>query len=108
MDFHRLAAMKPSAYIVNMARGAVIDQPVLLEAVNEGRLAGAFLDVVEPEPAPPEDPVWSTPGVIMTSHLSGRAQTRMPERGAKAFLDNLNRYLAGQPLNNVVDLDLGY
>ncbi|MDP3659345.1 D-2-hydroxyacid dehydrogenase [Phenylobacterium sp.] len=103
-----LAAMKPSAFIINIARGAVIDQPVLLQAINDKVIAGAFLDVVEPEPAPPEDPVWSTPGVIMTSHLSGRAQTRLAERGAIFFLENLKRYVAGEPLQNVVDLDLGY
>ncbi|MGE3301926.1 MAG: D-2-hydroxyacid dehydrogenase [Hyphomonadaceae bacterium] len=103
-----LAAMKPSAYVLNVARGDSIDQAALLAAVNAKRIAGAFLDVVLPEPAPPDDPVWSTPGVIMTSHLSGRSQTRMRERSAVLFLENLGRYLKGEPLRNLVDLDQGY
>ena len=103
-----LGRMKPSACLVNIARGTLVDQPALLEAVRSGRLAGAFLDVTDPEPAPPDDPVWSTPGVIMTCHMSGRAQSHMTERAAAAFLENLDRYRAGEPLANLVDLAAGY
>lgn len=103
-----LAACKPSAYLVNIARGSLIDQQALIAALEAKRLAGAFLDVTDPEPLPPEDPLWAASNTIITMHLSGRAQTRMFERAAKLFLDNLARYRAGQPLINEVNLDLGY
>lgn len=103
-----LAAMKPSAFLVNIARGTLVDQPALIEAVTAGSIAGAFLDVTDPEPAAADDPIWSTPNIVMTCHTSGRAQTRMPERAAALFLENLERYRAGQPLKNRVDLAVGY
>jgi phosphoglycerate dehydrogenase-like enzyme len=103
-----LAAMKPSAFIINMARGDLIDQGALIDAMNRRALAGAFLDVTDPEPALPGDPIWTTPGVILTSHTSGRSQTGTPRRAAELFLDNLTRFKAGQPLRNQVDLKLGY
>lgn len=103
-----LRAMKPSAVIVNIARGNLIDQPALIEAVTAGRLGGAFLDVTDPEPAPADDPVWTTPKIVVTSHCAGRSQTRLSERSADLFLENLERWRAGQPLRNLVDLKLGY
>ena len=103
-----LRAMKPSAVIVNIARGDLIDQPALIDAVNRKVIAGAFLDVTTPEPSPADDPIWTTPNIVVTSHTSGRSQTRMPERASALFLENLDRYLSGQPLKNVVDLELGY
>ena len=103
-----LAAMKPGAHLVNIARGTLVDQPALIEAVTAGHIAGAFLDVTDPEPAPPEDPIWSTPNIIMTCHMSGRAQTGMNRRAAAAFLENLGRFRAGERLNNLVDLAAGY
>jgi phosphoglycerate dehydrogenase-like enzyme len=103
-----LQRMKPSAWIVNIARGGLIDQAALIEAARTLAIGGAFLDVTDPEPAPSEDPVWSTPNIIVTSHCSGRAQTRMHERAAELFLDNLGRYRSGRSLLNVVDLGLGY
>ncbi len=103
-----LAAMKPGAFLINIARGTLVDQPALIAAVNEKRLGGAFLDVTDPEPAPPDDPVWSTPNIIMTCHMSGRAQTGMTGRASAAFLENLARFRAGEQLNNLVDLAAGY
>lgn len=103
-----LAAMKPSACVVNIARGSLVDQAALIEALEEGRIAGAFLDVTDPEPLPPEHPLWAAPNTLITMHLSGRAQTRMFQRAAALFLDNLNRYRHGEPLVNEVDLSLGY
>ena len=103
-----LAAMKPSAVIVNIARGSLIDQAALIAAAGQGRIAGAFLDVSDPEPPSTEDPIWSARNIVFTCHCSGRAQTRMPERAAALFLDNLERYRSGRPLLNRVDLDLGY
>jgi phosphoglycerate dehydrogenase-like enzyme len=103
-----LAACKPSAYLVNIARGSLVDQDALIATLRARQIAGAFLDVTDPEPLPPEHPLWAAPNTIITMHLSGRAQTRMFQRAAKLFLDNLARYRAGEPLVNEVDLDLGY
>ena len=105
-----LAAMKPSAGLVNIARGDLIDQAALMETMHAGALGGAFLDVTDPEPAPQSDPIWTTPGVILTSHTAGRSHNGRgtTERAAALFLDNLQRYVAGQPLRNQVDLELGY
>jgi phosphoglycerate dehydrogenase-like enzyme len=103
-----LAAMKPTAGLINIARGDLIDQQALIETMQRKGLGGAFLDVTHPEPALPGDPIWSTPGVLLTSHTAGRAQTGMPRRAAELFLDNLQRYRSGQPLRNQVDLTLGY
>ena len=103
-----LSRMKPTAVVANIARGGLIDQAALIEAVTAGRIAGAFLDVTDPEPPPAGDPIWSTPNILMTSHSSGRSQTRMYERASVLFLDNLDRYRAGRPLRNRVNLELGY
>ena len=103
-----LAAMKPSAWLVNIARGDMIDNPALIAALKAGDIAGAFLDTVHPEPLPADDPLWSAPNTIHSMHLSGRSQTTMVPRAARLFLKNLAAYRAGQPLTNVVDLDAGY
>jgi phosphoglycerate dehydrogenase-like enzyme len=103
-----LGAMKPSAYLVNIARGSLVDQEALIAALEAKQIAGAFLDVTDPEPLPPEHSLWTAPNTIITMHLSGRAQTRMFGKAAKLFLDNLERYRAGEPLVNEVNLDLGY
>ena len=103
-----LAAMRPGAFLVNIARGTLVDQAALVAALEAGRIAGAHLDVTDPEPLPPEHPLWKAPNTLITMHLSGRAQTRMFERAARLFLDNLARYRAGEALINEVDLDLGY
>ena len=103
-----LAAMKPSARIVNIARGSVIDQAALTTALNEQQIAEAFLDVTEPEPLPADDPLWTLDNAHVTMHLSGRAQDKMFARSVERFLQNLHRYHAGQPLSPLVDLDRGY
>ncbi len=103
-----LRAMKRSAWLVNTARGDMIDDDALLAALREGRIAGAFLDPTEPEPLPSDHPFWCEPNVILSMHLSGRSQTRMFQRAAALFLDNLGAFLAGTPMRNVVDLDAGY
>jgi phosphoglycerate dehydrogenase-like enzyme len=103
-----LRACKPSAWIVNVGRGELIDQDALIEAVTKRRIAGAFLDTVTPEPLPPEHPLWTTPNIIHSMHLSGRSQTRMFTRAAKLFVDNLNAFVQGRPLTNEVDLLAGY
>lgn len=103
-----LDAMKPSAFLVNIARGSLVDQDALIEALKARRIAGAHLDVTDPEPLPAGHPLWDAPNAVITMHLSGRAQTRMFQRAASLFLDNLARYRAGAPLINEVDLELGY
>lgn len=103
-----IAAMKPGSTLVNVARGAVVDQEALIAGLNVGRPGHAFLDVVTPEPLPPEHPLWSVPNAHVTSHLSGRAQTRMFERSVTRFLENLPRFRRGEPLQPQVDLSLGY
>lgn len=103
-----LAAMKPGARLVNIARGELVDQDALVAALNSGRLGSAFLDVTTPEPLPAGHPLWTAPNCLVTMHLSGRSQTSAFRRGAERFLGNLRRYLAGEPLEHVVDLRRGY
>lgn len=103
-----LAAMKPSATILNFARGAVIDQPALIDALKQKRIAGAFLDVTDPEPLPPENALWSLDNCHLSMHLSGRSQNTLFLRSAERFLANLVRWERGEPLESVVDLTKGY
>ncbi|MBU6252140.1 MAG: D-2-hydroxyacid dehydrogenase [Alphaproteobacteria bacterium] len=103
-----LAAMKPSARLINIARGSVVDQDALLTALTSSQIAEAFLDVTTPEPLPADHPLWDVPNAHVTMHLSGRAQDKMFIRSAQRFLENLARYKAGEPLQPRVNLDLGY
>ena len=103
-----LAAMRPSAYLINIARGALVDEVALAEALHDGQIAGAYLDVTVHEPLPPDHPLWSAPGAIITAHSSGAATTRMAERAAALFLENLDCYARGEALRNEVDLERGY
>lgn len=103
-----LAAMKPSATLINIARGSVVDQDALVAALNEQRIAAAFLDVTTPEPLPEGDPLWSLDNAHVTMHLSGRAQDKMFPRAAARFLDNLDRWHRGDAVEPQVDLTLGY
>ena len=103
-----LAAMKPSAWLINIARGDMIDEAALLDALNGRKIAGAFLDPTSPEPLPPEHPLWSAPNCMITMHLSGRSQTKMFPRAAALFLRNIAAFVDGRPMENVVDLDAGY
>lgn len=103
-----LARMKPRAVLMNFARGSIIDQDALVAALNNKHLAAAFLDVTDPEPLPSGHPLWSLDNVHVSMHLSGRSQTKMFERAAERFLDNLARFRAGEPLQFKVDLTTGY
>jgi len=102
-----LRAMKPSARIINIARGAIIDEAALVRALNEKWIGGAALDVFEQEPLPPESELWGMENVILTPHISGGTPVYM-ERAVELFCDNLRRYLAGEPLRNTVQVDRGY
>lgn len=103
-----LAAMKSSAVLINIARGSVVDQNALVEALKTKSIAAAFLDVTTPEPLPAGDPLWSLDNAHVTMHLSGRAQDKMFARSAQRFLENLARYKKGEPLEPQVNLELGY
>lgn len=102
-----LARMKPSAVLVNLGRGALVDEPALVAALAAGRIAGAALDVMREEPLPPESPLWGMRNVILTPHTSGLGP-RYWERAVEQFEQNLERFLAGRPLFNVVDKRTGY
>ncbi len=103
-----LGAMKPTATLINVARGSVLDQDALVAALTAGCPGHAFLDVTTPEPLPVEHPLWSLPNAHVSMHLSGRSQTRMFERSVTRFLANLDRFGRGEPLEPQVDLSLGY
>ncbi len=102
-----LAAMKPSAYLVDTSRGGVVDHNALIAALNENRLAGAALDVFEEEPLPTDHPLWDMPNVIITPHIAGFS-AQYNQRTNALFIENLQRYLAGEPLFNLIDLEKGY
>jgi phosphoglycerate dehydrogenase-like enzyme len=99
-----LRAMRQDAWLINIARGRVVDEPALVRALREGWIAGACLDVFWEEPLPPEHELWSLPNAIVTPHNSGWSSLNM-ERGVEIFLDNLGRYAAGRRLRNLVRLD---
>jgi phosphoglycerate dehydrogenase-like enzyme len=103
-----LAAMKSDAVIVNVARGSVIDQETLVDALAAGRIGGALLDVTTPEPLPEDHPLWTLDNAQITMHLSGNAQTLMFQRSAKRFLANLERFHNGERLEPLVDYAAGY
>ena len=103
-----LGKMKSDAVIVNIARGAVIDQPALVEALKAKEIGGAFLDVTTPEPLPADHELWSLDNAHVSMHLSGRAQDKMFVRSAERFLENLQKYLAGEPVAPVFDPRMGY
>jgi phosphoglycerate dehydrogenase-like enzyme len=103
-----LGAMKRSAWLINIARGDMIDQDALIETLKARRIAGAFLDPTDPEPLPADHPLWSAPNALITMHLSGRSQTKMFQRAGALFVKNLAAFLGGQPMTNVVDLNLRY
>ena len=103
-----LAAMKPDAVLLNIARGAVVDQDALIAALTKKRIAAAFLDVTTPEPLPVDSPLWTLPNAHVTMHLSGRAQDKMFVRSAERFVANLHRWGRGEPVEPRFDLDLGY
>lgn len=102
-----LRAMKPSAYLVSVGRGSVIDEGVLVRALREDWIAGAGIDVFAQRPLPPDSPFFDLPNVIMTPHMSGISDG-YASRGAALCRENLRRYLAGEELINVVDKQKGY
>jgi phosphoglycerate dehydrogenase-like enzyme len=102
-----LRSMKPTAYLVNIARGAVVDEVALIRALREGWIAGAGLDVFEQEPLPPESPLWELDNVLLSPHVAGFTPN-YDERAVALFAENLSRYAAGDSLLNLVDKSQGY
>jgi phosphoglycerate dehydrogenase-like enzyme len=102
-----LARLPPGAFLVNVGRGAIVDEGALIAALRSGQLAGAALDVFNEEPLPPTSALWTLPTVVISPHCCDHTPGT-DDRGLDLFLDNLRRYVQGEPLRNVVDRRLGY
>jgi phosphoglycerate dehydrogenase-like enzyme len=102
-----LRAMQPHTYLVNIARGRIIDEQALIRALREGWIGGAGLDVAAEEPLPADSPLYSMPNVILTPHISG-VSVHYEQRLAALFADNLQRYRSGQALRNLYNPARGY
>ena len=107
LDGRRLALLKPSAIVVNVARGQVVEEAALLDALRSGRLHGAALDVFEEEPLPRESALWDLPNVLVSPHSASTVAVEN-ERIVELFSENIRQYLAGRPLLNVLDKELLY
>jgi len=107
MDARRFRAMRPSAYLLNFARGALVVDADLIEAVRSKTIAGAVLDVFRKEPLPADHPFWTTEGIVVLPHIGGLHPAR-DEGVAEVFVANARRFLAGEPLETVVDRARGY
>lgn len=107
IDAQAFARMKPSAYLINIGRGGTVDETALIQALQDGQIAGAGLDVFASEPLPPDSPLWDMPNVIITAHYAGDTPY-YDERALEIFIDNLERYVHHRPMLNVVDKQRGY
>jgi phosphoglycerate dehydrogenase-like enzyme len=107
IDARALGMMKATAVLINVGRGAIVDEAALIEALRARRIAGAGLDVFEREPLPADSPLWHMDNVIITPHVSGASPAYF-DRAIPLFCDNLRRFLAGRPLVNIVDPARGY
>ena len=106
-DATRFAAMKPTARFFNLGRGALVDEPAMIEALENGAIAGAGLDVFVDEPLPADSPLWGMENVFVSPHMSGDFHGHKAAM-AKVFIENFRRYRSGEPLLNVVDKGLGF
>lgn len=105
----RIALLPEGALVVNVGRGTAVEQEPLIEALNAGRLAGAALDVMDPEPLPPEHPLWSARNLVLTPHVSGNMTLGYTcDRNVELFCRDLENYAAGRPLSGLVDRKRGY
>jgi phosphoglycerate dehydrogenase-like enzyme len=105
LDDRAFSVMKRGAYLVNVGRGTLIDDAALVRAVNDGKLAGAALDVFQAEPLPEDSILWHTPGVLITAHVAAKS---IPREIARIFRENYRRYIRGQPLMYRIDFERGY
>ncbi len=104
----RLDRLSKAAIVVNVARGALLDEEALIDRLRDGRLRGAVLDVFREEPLPPDSPLWGIPSAILTPHVSGVSPNVYWERQSALLLENWNSYVRGEPLRNIVDKTAGY
>lgn len=104
----QIASMKPTAWVINIARGSMIDEPALIDALREHKIAGACLDVFAQEPLPADSPLWDMPNVYIAPHNSPGWTAGLRERQKALFLANLGRFSRGEPLQNAVDIARGY
>jgi phosphoglycerate dehydrogenase-like enzyme len=107
IDRRRIGLLKPSAILVNIGRGPVLDEDALIDALRSGRVRGAALDVFATEPLPPDSPLWELDNVILSPHTAAQS-IRENERIVELFADNLRRYLAGEELRSRIRTDLFY
>ena len=108
LNRERIALLPKDAYIINVGRGTAIEQEPLIEALNEGRIAGAALDVMNPEPLPHDHPLWSAKNLILTPHVSGNMTLGYTcDTNVAMFCEDLKNYAAGKPLNGFVDRTKG-
>jgi phosphoglycerate dehydrogenase-like enzyme len=107
IDDAALAAMKPGAWLINVARGRLVDEGALTRALREGQIGGAALDVFREEPLGPGSPLWDVPNLVVTPHTAW-SSARVLDRSVDLFCDNLRRFRSGEPLRNVVDAVAGY
>src|SRR5262249_10302893 len=107
MNAKRLALMKPDAYLINVGRGPLIDDPALVQALRTKTIAGAALDVFEDEPLSPSSPYWSLDNCIVTPHMAAISD-RPWERHYNLFAENLVRFMTSKPLKGLVDKEKGY
>lgn len=107
LDAGMLGRMRPSSYLYNIGRGRIVDQEALIAALRAGRLAGAGLDVTDPEPLPADSPLWDMENVLITAHTSG-GTPKYWDRGITILSDNIERFRSGQDLINRIDTAAGY
>ena len=107
LNARRLALLKPTAFLINVARGTLVDEAALADALRQRSFAGAALDVTEEEPLPPESPLWGLENVFITPHISAVSEY-LWDRQTDLLLENLDRWFAGRELVNLVDLKRGY
>ena len=109
LNRERIARLPKNAIVINVGRGSALDQAALAEALNTDRIAGAALDVVDPEPLPENDPLWDTKHLILTPHISGNLTLGYTcDRNVELFCEDLANYAAGRPLSHLVDRKRGY
>ena len=109
LNRERIARLPKEAIVINVGRGSALDQAALAEALNTDRIAGAALDVVDPEPLPENDPLWDTKHLILTPHISGNLTLGYTcDRNVELFCEDLANYAAGRPLSHLVDRKRGY